>query len=93
MCKTLSRIPSKTNRKGAIEMSLWIAANEIEELSYKLANVRDLVELVAEDVESPYSGALWAIKDMLELIEEKVAKQADAVMELHRADLKKAKKK
>jgi hypothetical protein len=90
MCKTL---PSKTNRKGAIEMSLWIAANEIEELSYKLANVRDLVELVAEDVESPYSGALWAIKDMLELIEEKVAKQADAVMELHRADLKKAKKK
>jgi hypothetical protein len=74
-------------------MSLWIAANEIEELSYKLANVRDLVELVAEDVESPYSGALWAIKDMLELIEEKVAKQADAVMELHRADLKKAKKK
>ena len=74
-------------------MSLWIAANEIEELSYKLANVRDLVELVAGDVESPYSGALWAIKDMLEQIEEKVVKQADAVMELHRADLKKAKKK
>jgi hypothetical protein len=74
-------------------MSLWIAANEIEELSYKLANVRDMIELVAEDVESPYSGALWAIKDMVELIEDKVAKQADAVMELHRADLKKAKKK
>ena len=74
-------------------MSLWIAANVIEELSYKLANVRDMIELVAEDVESPYSGALWAIKDMLEQIEEKVAKQADAVMELHMADLKKAKKK
>ena len=74
-------------------MSLWIAANEIEELAYKLANVRDLIELVAEDVESPYSGALWAIKDMIEQIEDKVTKQADAVMELHRADLKKAKKK
>ena len=74
-------------------MSLWIAANEIEELSYKLANVRDMIELVAEDVESPYSGALWAIKDMIEQIEDKVAKQADAVMELHRSDLKKAKKK
>jgi archaellum component FlaC len=74
-------------------MSLWDAANEIEELAYKLANVRDLIELVAEDVESPYSGALWAIKDMLEQIEEKVVKQADAVMELHRGDLKKAKKK
>ena len=69
-------------------MSLWIAANEIEELSYKLANVRDMIELVAEDVESPYSGALWAIKDMIEQIEDKVAKQADAVMELHRETLK-----
>jgi hypothetical protein len=74
-------------------MSLWQAANDIEELSYKLANVRDMVELVAEDVSDPYSGALWAIKDMIEHIEDKFAKQADAVMELHRADLKKAKKK
>jgi hypothetical protein len=74
-------------------MSLWIAANEIEELSYKLANVRDMIELVAADVSDPYSGALWAIKDMIEHIEDKVAKQADAVMELYRADLKKAKKK
>jgi protein-tyrosine-phosphatase len=74
-------------------MSLWQAANDIEELSYKLANVRDMVELVAEDVSDPYSGALWAIKDMIEHIEDKVAKQADAIMELHRADLKKAKKK
>jgi len=74
-------------------MSLWQAANDIEELSYKLANVRDMVELVAEGVCGPYSGALWAIKDMIENIEDKVAKQADAIMELHRADLKKAKKK
>jgi len=74
-------------------MSLWQAANDIEELSYKLANVRDMVELVAEDVSDPYSGALWAIKDMIENIEDKIAKQADALMELHRADLKKAKKK
>jgi uncharacterized coiled-coil protein SlyX len=74
-------------------MSLWQVANDIEELSYKLANVRDMVELVAEDVDSPYSGALWVIKDMIEHIEDKVAKQADAIMELHRADLKKAKKK
>lgn len=74
-------------------MSLWEAANDIEELSYKLANVRDMIELVAEDVSDPYSGALWAIKDMIEHIEDKVAKQADVIMELHRADLKKAKKK
>jgi hypothetical protein len=89
----LLRIKRKTNRKGTAKMSLWQTANDIEELSYKLANVRDMVELVAEDVSDPYSGALWAIKDMIEHIEDKVAKQADAVMELHRADLKKAKKK
>ena len=69
-------------------MSLWQAANDIEELSYKLANVRDMIELVAEDVDSPYSGALWAIKDIIEQIEDKVAKQADALMELHRETLK-----
>jgi archaellum component FlaC len=75
-------------------MSLWDAANEIEELAYKLANVRDLVELVAEDVEDPYSGALWAIKDMIDDLQKKVFAQADKIMDLHRAETKpkKAKK-
>ncbi len=75
-------------------MSLWQAANDIEELSYKLANVRDMVELVAEDVSDPYSGALWAVRDMIEHIQDKVAKQADAIMDLHREALnpKKSKK-
>ena len=74
-------------------MSLWQAANDIDQLSYKLANVRDMIELVAEDVQDPYSGALWAIRDMIEQIEDKIGNQAESVMELHRADLKKAKKK
>lgn len=75
-------------------MRLWDAANEIEELAYKLSNVRDLVELVAEDVEDPYSGALWAIKDMIDDLQKKVFTQADKVMDLHRAETKpkKAKK-
>ena len=75
-------------------MSLWDVANDIEELAYKLANVRDMIELVAEDVESPYSGALWAIKDMIDDLQKKVFDQADKVMDLHRAEtkLKKAKK-
>jgi hypothetical protein len=55
--------------------------------------VRDVIELVAAYADSPYSGALYSIKDMIEQIEDNVAKQADAVMELHRAELKKAKKK
>ena len=69
-------------------MSLWDVANDIEELSYKLANVRDMIELVAEDVESPYSGALWAVKDMVDDLQNKVFMQAEKTMDLHRAETK-----
>jgi len=75
-------------------MSLWDAANDIEELSYKLDSVRDAIELVAEGVDSPYSGALWVVHSMLDDIQNKMCIQADKVMELHRAEnqSKKAKK-
>jgi hypothetical protein len=69
-------------------MSLWETANDVEELAYKLANVRDLVELVAEDVQDPYSGALWAIHSMIDDLQNKVISQADKIMELHRETLK-----
>jgi len=65
-------------------MSIWDAANEIEELAYKLANVRDAIELVAEDVSDPYSGALWAVHSMIDDLQNKMCIQADKVMELHR---------
>ena len=74
-------------------MSLWDAANEIEELAYKLANVRDAIELVAEDVSDPYSGALWAVHSMIDDIQNKICIQADKVMELQRTELKPKKKK
>ena len=73
-------------------MSLWDAANEIEELAYKLANIRDAIELVAEDVSDPYSGALWAIHSMIDDIQNKMCIQADKVMELHRETKPKKKK-
>jgi hypothetical protein len=75
-------------------MSLWDAANEIEELAYKLDSVRDAIELVAESVDSPYSGALWTIYDTLDAIQNKMCIQAGNVMELHREENKpkKAKK-
>jgi DNA-binding protein Fis len=69
-------------------MSLWDTANDVEELAYKLANVRDMIELVAEDVEDPYSGALWAIHNMIDDLQNKVISQADKIMELHRETLK-----
>jgi hypothetical protein len=73
-------------------MSLWDAANEIEELAYKLANVRNVVELVAEDVSDPYSGALWAVYAMLDDLQNKMCIQADKVMELHKESQPKKKK-
>jgi len=69
-------------------MSLWQAANDIEELAYKLANVRDMVELVAEDVSDPYSGALWAVHSMLDDLQSKMYIQSEEVMDLHRETIK-----
>jgi hypothetical protein len=75
-------------------MGLWDAANDIEELAHKLDNVRNVVELIAEDVDDPYSGALWAVYSMLDDLQKKMYIQAGEVMELHRAENphKKAKK-
>jgi len=75
-------------------MSLWDAANDIEELANKLNNVRNVVELIAEDVEDPYSGALWAVYSMLDDLQKKMYIQAADVMEMHREENqpKKAKK-
>ena len=69
-------------------MTLWDAANEIDELAHDLSNVRDALEMVAEDVESPYSGALWMIYTMIDNIQDKMYIQAEKVMELHRAETK-----
>jgi hypothetical protein len=69
-------------------MSLWDAANDIEELAYKLDGVRDAIELVAEGVDSPYSGALWTVYSMLDDIQNKMCIQAGRVMDLHREESK-----
>jgi hypothetical protein len=75
-------------------MSLWDTANDIEEISHKLSNVRDAVELIAEGVDSPYSGALWVVYAVIDDLQDKMYIQAEKVMELHREEFKpkKAKK-
>ncbi len=75
-------------------MTLWDAANEIEELSHDLSNVRDAIELISESMESPHSGTLWSVYTMIDNIQDKMYIQAENVMELHRAESKpkKAKK-
>jgi hypothetical protein len=75
-------------------MSLWDAANDLEEISYKLSNIRDVVELIAESVSDPHNGALWAVHSMMDDLQTKMYLQADKIMDLHREEskLKKAKK-
>jgi hypothetical protein len=75
-------------------MSLWDTANDIEEISHKLANIRDAIELVAEGVDGPHSGALWVVYAVLDDLQDKMYTQAEKVMELHREESKpkKAKK-
>jgi hypothetical protein len=75
-------------------MSLWDAANDLEKIAHKLAHVRDAIELVAEGVDSPHSGALWIIHSVVDDLQDKMYVQADKIMELHREEnkTKKAKK-
>jgi hypothetical protein len=69
-------------------MSLWQAANDIEELAYKIDNVRDAIELVADGVDSPYSGTLWTIYAMLDDLQSKMYIQSLEVMDLHRETIR-----
>lgn len=76
-------------------MSLWDAANDLEDISHKLSYVRDTVELIADGVDSsPHNGALWVVYAMLDDLQNKMYTQADKIMELHREEskTKKAKK-
>ena len=74
-------------------MSLWDAANDLEELAHKLAHVRDAIEVVAESVDSPHNGALWAVHCLVDNLQDKAYAQADKVMDLHRETNKKKTKK
>jgi hypothetical protein len=69
-------------------MTLWDAANKIEELSHDLSNVRDAIELIAENLESPHSGALWSVYTMIDNIQDRMYIQTEKVMDLHRAESK-----
>jgi archaellum component FlaC len=62
---------------------LWEIASEIDSLTCRISNIKDILEIVAQDIEDPYSGALWSARDMLEDLSEKVDQQIHALMSLH----------
>lgn len=63
---------------------LWEVANDIESLSHKISNVKDMVEMVATAIQDPESGALWAVHDHLEILSEKIENQVQNLMDICR---------
>jgi archaellum component FlaC len=67
---------------------LWDVANEIESLSYRIENIRDVVELIATDLQDPQSGATWAVRDALEVIADTLQLRVTELMEIYRESKK-----
>lgn len=61
-------------------MSIWDKANKIEELAYRIGNVRDMIEIIAADSQDPHSGALWGIWHMLDTIQDDILQQTADLM-------------
>jgi hypothetical protein len=63
---------------------IWEVANEIESLACRVSNLKDVIEIVAEDIQDPHSGALWSARDHLEILSEKIEVQVQNLMDIHR---------
>ena len=64
---------------------LWTISCRIEEASYRLSGIKDVVEIIAEKVCSdPESGAIWAVAEMIEAQEEKLRKLSEEIIQAHR---------
>ena len=76
-------------QKGESEMkTIWEIANEIESLACRVSNLKDIIEMVATSIPTePESGALWAVRDHLEILAEKIEVQVQHLMDIHRDQL------
>jgi hypothetical protein len=71
-------------KKGIGMKNLWEISNDIESLGCRISNVKDMVEIIATDIQDPHSGALWAVRDHLEILSVKIEEQVQILMDLHR---------
>ncbi len=78
-------------------MGYWEASCAVEEVSYKIASIRAVTELLAEKlISEPESGVAWAITEMLEVHEARLVAVSEALMNAHKEvkdPIKKEKKK
>lgn len=71
-------------------MSIWDAANRVEELGFKAHSIKCVVDVIAESISTnSESGALWAVSEMLEHLSDQLDDQARALIELNKAQGKK----
>ena len=68
--------------------NLWEASCEVEQVSYKLDSVKNIVEILAErEVSEVESGAMWAVAEMIEVYTNKLSSLSAEIMNLHRETL------
>jgi hypothetical protein len=68
-----------------IPAGYWEASCAVEEISYKISNIKNVVEILAERESSNLeSTALWAVTEMLEVYEEKLNELSMRLMEAHK---------
>lgn len=76
--------------------TMWDVSNELEQVSYRLESIMNVVEILAErEFSNAESGALWAVAEMLEVYADKLSSFSAEAMNVHRETLpgSKAKKK
>jgi hypothetical protein len=80
------------NLKGNQMLNLWEISIELDDIEYRITNVKDLMELVSQETDVPVTGCILAARDLLDVLCKKLNEQNLALLEVHRSLEKKAKK-
>lgn len=68
-------------------MSIWDAANRVEEIGFKIHSVKCVVEVIAENIATDSeSGALWAVSEMLQNLSDQLDDQSKVLMDLYKSE-------
>jgi hypothetical protein len=75
--------------KGNTMSRYWDISNSIDVIQYKLDNLANTVEILAVDtVDNPLSGALWMVRDVIEMHTKALEELSASVMQDHVASKK-----
>lgn len=75
--------------KGNTMSRYWDISNSIDVIQYKLENLANTVEILAVDtVDDPLSGALWMVRDVIEMHTKALEELSASVMQDHVASKK-----